>query len=696
MGSKLTTNSGTDVTDKMRFFHGDSPARELECGQQKGGNYYCSGCGAYAQRVYELDYCFRCRWMSLSDRQQLMLNGPYGQKNYLAKAYKPLQKLKKQELIAELNSRRIFEGETKSELEKLLQDEMHGFQRVPVLLYNTPTTSLESFNCENYETISFEPLHDIGKHIENVLTELPAHLPAEEAKDIEEVIKLSMEGKDTKRTFEYRRAIVILTQHSVKISSHRIRQLLTSLVEIQRLAYSSESERTPKSVLRLHNMTWYHGILCQEVFGFKLKEMTTRKLYGNYFHDITSHAAMQHRLISGRSTNVEEQERVFNTITNITKATSSFHPSHIIGNIFVRLQAEKQMAAFQSSCISKQEATGHHMDYGNTIIPHEIIEKHIRSWQAHLERVSDFLLTGKGSWWMEHENGDIEFYDGEQPPDNHSGGPSLHHFRSSNFKSEEKYLEECWEKCLRSGVTLPIKVLRIEDEHGNMNVVQHSSVNRLEMESDYNLEPEQHNAEFMDSTIAEHEMQASVATKTTEENILTFELVPDNVSELPLDALDDNVCNDEKNQQESVVSVPIDSVPQQNTSVITNDNPPDQTTDMDRNGSCITKIGRFLEFVLGRTAEVVRFDNARQRHKQSPNDTDYAKDHMKQVAIMEIRLSKQQRHYKAQLSQWERDFFIQHNCKVATQDDIASCQDAKLLVKKLKYAKALLNKFKEK
>jgi hypothetical protein len=214
------------------------------------------------------------------------------------------------------------------------------------------------------------------------------------------------------------------------------------------------------------------------------------------------------------------------------------------------------MADFQSSCISKQEATVSKLasslpPYGNTIIPHEIMEKHTRSWQAHLKPTS------------------------------------------SNFKSEEKYLEECWEKCLRLGVTLPIKVLRIEDEHGNMNVVQHSSVNRLEMESDYNLEPEQHSAKFMDSIIAEHEMQASVATKTTEENILTFELVPD-VSELPLDALDDNVCNDEKNQQESVVSVPIDSVPRQNTSVITNDNPPDQTTDMDRNGSCITKIGRFL------------------------------------------------------------------------------------------------------
>ncbi|CAB4030907.1 Hypothetical predicted protein [Paramuricea clavata] len=88
-----------------------------------------------------------------------------------------------------------------------------------------------------------------------------------------------------------------------------------------------------------------------------------------------------------------------------------------------------------------------------------------------------------------------------------------------------------------------------------MNVVQHSSASRLEMESDCNLEPEQHNPKFMDSTITEHEIEESVATKTTEENILTFQLVPDNVSELQLDALDDNV-NDEKNQQESVVSVP--------------------------------------------------------------------------------------------------------------------------------------------
>ena len=32
-------------------------------------------------------------------------------------------------------------------------------------------------NFENYEVFSFEPFHDIGKHIENV-AEFPSHLPA--------------------------------------------------------------------------------------------------------------------------------------------------------------------------------------------------------------------------------------------------------------------------------------------------------------------------------------------------------------------------------------------------------------------------------------------------------------------------------------------------------------------------------------
>ena len=65
---------------------------------------------------------------------------------------------------------------------------------------------------------------------------------------------------------------------------------------------------------------------------------------------------------------------------------------------------------------------------------------------------------------------------------------------------------------------------------------------------------------------------------------------------------------------------------------------------------------------------------------------------MRKVAVMEIRVSKQQRETRVKLSQWERDFFINNNCKVATEKDIAACSHAQLLRNKLKYAKAILSK----
>ncbi|CAB4001138.1 Hypothetical predicted protein [Paramuricea clavata] len=194
--------------------------------------------------------------MSLTKQQQLVLSGPLGRKNSLSKASKPFQNLKKDELIRELNTRRIYEGNTKKELEKLLTNELHGVQRVPALLYNNPTSTLESINCGKYKVLRLEPLHDIGK----------------KATAFKDIIHCTIGGKDTKHTFDYRCALIILaSKSSTIISSNLVQQLLTTLAEIQRIAYSSEAERTPKSVPRLHNMTWYHGMLFREIFGFTLK-----------------------------------------------------------------------------------------------------------------------------------------------------------------------------------------------------------------------------------------------------------------------------------------------------------------------------------------------------------------------------------------------------------------------------------------
>jgi hypothetical protein len=64
---------------------------------------------------------------------------------------------------------------------------------------------------------------------------------------------------------------------------------------------------------------------------------------------------MQNRIINGRSSNVEEQERVFNTIENITKGTSSNHPNQLIGNILVRMQAEGKLKDYQNVVCNQQK-----------------------------------------------------------------------------------------------------------------------------------------------------------------------------------------------------------------------------------------------------------------------------------------------------------------------------------------------------
>ena len=111
--------------------------------------------------------------------------------------------------------------------------------------------------------------------------------------------------------------------------------------------------------------------------------------------------------------------------------------------------------------------------------------------------------------------------------------------------------------------------------------------------------------------------------------------------------------------------------------------------------TCVTKLGKGIEFVLGKSTEVLEFDKARQQHKQSPSDKFFLDKFMKRVAVMEVKISKQERLLRAELGQWEKQFFLKTN-KVATQEDLKQCHHAKALTSKLKYAKAILLKIRNK
>ena len=78
----------------------------------------------------------------------------------------------------------------------------------------------------------------------------------------------------------------------------------------------------------------------------------------------------------------------------------------------------------------------------NTIIPHRVILKYPYAYQAHLEKIEDFLLCGEGIWWRHIVSG-VEFPGGPEEMQSNDNGPPLHHFRTCTFKSQEQYLKNC-------------------------------------------------------------------------------------------------------------------------------------------------------------------------------------------------------------------------------------------------------------
>ena len=119
------------------------------------------------------------------------------------------------------------------------------FEEYQSLLFPTPSENLELINCANYEILGFEPLHDIGKHIENLFTELPDHLPTTEASKLKALLDLCIGAKETKRTIDFRCALIVVSNHLRGSVNSMVQHLFDTLVEIQEIAYSPEAKRTP-------------------------------------------------------------------------------------------------------------------------------------------------------------------------------------------------------------------------------------------------------------------------------------------------------------------------------------------------------------------------------------------------------------------------------------------------------------------
>ncbi len=276
-------------------------------------------------------------------------------------------------------------------------------------------------------------------------------------------------AKETLRCSDYRKGIILVYKALVDCEADKtLIMIFQTAVELSDILYARPEERNATNILRLHNISFIHGMLCIQVFG-QPQKMTSRKFFGRYFHSLTSHAAVTYRLISLRSVNTETQERMFQTAKGITRSTSNRHADHIV----IQRVQEEQTCNIKSNCLDRQESeitqlSNTCLNKSNTKFSKDWIKKYSTHYQAHLERISDYLLHGQGALWDETTD-EIEFYD--TLPCRAPASPEIHHFRSTNSTQIYEHLLECWQKCCDEKIKLPASTIRQYTSSGELSTI---------------------------------------------------------------------------------------------------------------------------------------------------------------------------------------------------------------------------------
>ena len=700
---------GIEYQDVLRLCHGDNPARAHETGQQKGGHYFCSTCGVHCDRTSELDHVLNCKLRTLHSKQQTILKGAIARRNSMLYKAKPLHSLSRPDLERELASREVFDSGSVKHLQGMLDKQMCGQQRVPALLFNCPKTSLKDLGLDRYEVLLMEPLHDIGHHIENVFTEFPKHLTLAETKLVEETIQTCIGNKDSKRTADYRKALVqttALLQKSGAMTNKAL-TVFETLIEMQRILYPPDNKRSPALVPSLLQPSMVdHSILLRE-FVERPRKLTLRKMFGVYFHNLSAHGGLMLRIISGLSANAEKQEQIFNAIKRITNRTINYHPGHIIPNVFIRLQAEKELDIEQND-VARQQAVISNLAKclkapSNIRIPLAMVRKYSREWQAHLQQVSDFLAEGDGVWWS--KDGDtIEFHDITNHPTTQEAGPALHHFRSSILVEEVAYLNQHWHRCIEDQITIPTHIIRMDQENGTTKVTRTTFLgDQPPTTSTASIECPR-NVTHLDTSAEANPGQDVSEDQDSEDNEIenVIDVVP---AEDEIVDLGETVNIATQSEDVTVNQVSQSKAAQSMSTGTEQESPstPEQHLPPALQNQYLlqTRLGKAVAVVLGQTAEVESLDKnhhdlktLKKSSQPQPAVYRWAEEKYKNtLAPIQVKVLAARTKSEKELAAWEKEYFLNNNFVSPSHETMKADSVASVLVKQVKYAQALLKEW---
>lgn len=141
LDATVATLNGIQITEVMRFFHGDGPQQEFEAGEQRGGNAGCASCSGDARLYKNLAVSLSRPHLSLPERLTKVLQGPAGRQKRNG-GIKLFIDLRVEELKRECAARGLPCDGQKKELQQVLKEELGGIQRVPAMMFFDQTKKM--------------------------------------------------------------------------------------------------------------------------------------------------------------------------------------------------------------------------------------------------------------------------------------------------------------------------------------------------------------------------------------------------------------------------------------------------------------------------------------------------------------------------------------------------------------------------
>lgn len=716
----IETSTQITVKDVMRIFKGDSPARQFEAGQQKGGNYPCTACSLPSTLISSYTHSYKLPHMSLDDRILNLRKSSTTNQKINAKALKTFYNLPKTDIMNELHERNVkFKSTmTTKNLQEILSFEMHGMQRLPTLMFDHHTKTSTELRLNTYEVLCNEPLHDIHNHIKNLYFELPSHFDKKDEKqNFQLTLDNSFNDKDAKNSSDYRKSLLIICLWLLENKpSHFITDIFLTLSQIQEILYSPEEERTCKKILRLNNLIFTHSMILKINLKNNLKVLTERKFFGIYYHSLVRHSSQQYRIISGRAANTEKEEALFTKLKDDTKLTSNFHPENVVSNAVIRSQVRKKFHKPKK----KTESYIHNLylqiknQHKNTIIPFKWLIEWPHEYQTLLQQQADFILE-QNIWWNEVAEG-IEFNDISNSSCTDQSKLKAHHFYSYTVKDEEKYLNLCWEKCLHVNNIIPAyKIYRYNKDGDKVTEYLQSlkrfdsmERNKITENSSYLSLPNENQSLINDTDLSSFREPYSSSSNLSALNLTNINKIP---TDLPILFDNSNLTNESNSNIDTVIihSTPGKSVNDQEKIISTstpitakskekeiildfvriknNENIP--TTNSKTN---LSNSSKKLIYVLGENELIIKYDKIRKemKDKNKKYNTFRKTEYNKITAALEVKLTIKKDELKQKLQRLEYGTMKENKSTDVVPNNETNKKEYDKYLKKLQYIESLM------